>query len=114
MISVAVRLGLIYLIHQMIANVINKIKGEASKIEGIISTLNGSYLQSLESWQGPDADAFRAEVQNRLNRQLEDLKNTILQMSTNIGKAEQCIVNADTRAVGEVQKLADVFRNIYR
>ncbi|MDZ4671168.1 MAG: hypothetical protein SH821_09875 [Phototrophicales bacterium] len=113
-ISIAIRLGVIHIIHQMIEMIISKIKAEAAKIEGIMSTITGSYMQKLESWQGTDADAFRNEVNNRLNRQLESLKNTILQIPKGIGDAEVCMVNADNKAATEAQKLADIFKNIYR
>ena len=112
--SLAVRLGLIHIINQMIESIINKIKGESTKIEGIMNTLSGSYMQNLESWQGQDADAFRAEVQNRLNKQLEELKNTVLRISKGVGDAQTCMINADTKAASEVQKISDIFKNIYR
>lgn len=114
MIQVAIRKGLMKLVRQMVAAAISKIKGESGKVEGIINSLSGNFMRDLESWKGDDAEAFRAEIETRLKPQLEQLKNTILQISTNLGKAETCIVDADTRATSEVQKLSDLFRNIYR
>jgi len=114
MLSGFVRLGLMYLVKKMVDNAIALIKEKAKEILGIINTINGAYVTKLqEAWEGEAANAFLQKIETRLNKEINDLIDTVLQLPKGLDDGRNCIESADDQATQEVGKLTEIFQSIY-
>lgn len=95
-------------------NALSEIMAQKKIVEGIIDAIRGDYIPKLETWQGEAADAFRAEVNNRVVPEIQELIAALLGIHSGIERGCTCVQDADKKCVTQVNNLGDTYRSIVK
>lgn len=114
MIKAFIARAILKLVVEKLLSAVAEIVAQKRIVEGIINALRGDYLPKLESWQGEAADAFRAEVDNRVMQEINTLLAALGGMQVSVEKGCNCIQDMDKKCVSHGDNLADTYRNIVK
>lgn len=110
--SLELNVKLILVVPTYIDGIVSYIRNQADEVNNLSSTVRGD-MSKLDTWLGPDADAFRNKVQTVLVKELQELINTILRISKGVDSGKQCMLDGDLRAMNEANKLEDIYKQIF-
>jgi len=104
--------ALLRIARAVLQSVLATIMKQMNIVEGISKEISGRYIPLLDSWQGEDADAFRAEIQQVVLPLIMALVGSILGIQTGINDALTRVDETDKKCTSYVDDLANQFRAI--
>jgi uncharacterized protein YukE len=96
----------------LVSGVLGTLAAETANLEGVLLQAKGSLDEVDSAWEGPDADAFLAEVDSQMIPGVAALLAALLGLRLRIQRAAEIIVQADRAAAAMVQQARQGFERI--
>jgi WXG100 family type VII secretion target len=104
--------ALLRIARSVLQSVIGEIAKQMNVVQELSDSITSQFIPMLESWQGDDADAFRAEIRREVVPLLAQLVGAILGIQTGVERAVERVESTDKNCVSHVDNLANQFRAI--
>lgn len=114
MVSHNIPAALLSIARRVLREVLEKFNLQRRVVEGVRDAVIGTYLPLADTWQGPDAEQFRAQVHQQLVPAIGNIILAMLGFQTSIKSAEEVIDKADATVCGYINDLGDTARNIVK
>jgi hypothetical protein len=108
----AVMQALLRLARRILESVVAEIASQMKIVQEVAEQITGSFIPMLDSWIGPDKDAFQDMVLREIIPLVVALVGALLGIQTGINSAIDRIDQADKKCVGHVNDLSSQFRSI--
>lgn len=97
---------------QMVQELMSNVKKQHSMAENVMQQVKGYGPTIQTAWRGGDADEFVADIARKFVPAMTELILAIAGINVNLTKATETVDNADSKAKGLVNGLADQFGKI--